>query len=118
MLRTAVRHPPVPATRAHTHGTHTCTHACTGMFFTFPKYVGLIKRLIRTRAVIWGVQEEAWRRIKSIILILLKRTSNSRGGQGGTGHVTALSPNFSTKWCLLVGKKKREKIKGFFNYGF
>lgn len=32
------------------------------------------------------VKEEAWRKIKSISLVLLKRTSNFRHGQGGTGH--------------------------------
>lgn len=113
MLGTAVLHPPVPATRTHTHG-HTPMHMHV---LYFSEIHGVDQEADSDKGCDMGFQDEAWRRIKSIILILLKRTSNFRGGQGGTGHVTALSPNFSTKWCLLVGKKK-EKIKGFLITGF
>lgn len=68
---------------SHLHA-HTHTHTC--MSFTFPKIRGIDEEADSDKGYDEGVKEEAWKRIRSMNPILLKMTSDLRGGQRGPDH--------------------------------
>ena len=65
---------------------HAHAHTHTGMFFTFPKVRGIDEEADSDKGYDEGVKEEAWKRIRSMSLILLKMTSDFTGGQRGPDH--------------------------------